>query len=875
MDAARWDRIQEVFHRAASLDGDARRALLETACDTDLELRAEVEALLAEDARTSSILDGGVVRAAGRVLAGGAPQTVGPYRITSLLGEGGMGVVYRAERADLGRAVAVKFLPNAWLSPARRERFAAEQRFLARLDHPSIARLYDADVLADGTPWFAMELVEGEPLTEHCAQHDSSAEERLQLFRAACEAVRYAHDRGIIHRDLKPAHVMVKADGSVRLLDFGIARQLETLDTASQRTQTGLRLITPAYAAPEQIRGGSASTVTDVYSLGVILYEVLAGRRPFELSDLTSDEAARRIAETEPEKPSQAAQCPASASARPARASRQSWADLDVICLTAMQKDPQRRYPSVDALIRDIDHFLRLEPLDAHPDTIAYRLRKNLRRNRRLLASSVATFVVVGGLAFALGRAGGLRPLRALAPSMPRTKTVAVVPFRNAGSDQGLDFLRLALPDEIATALSSSRSLVVRPFESTSKYTGADLDLKKVGGEMAVDAIVTGHFSSGAEGLRVVLELVDVGANRLLWKDAFQVPAPSLLAMKQHIVTASRGGLSAALGVASPLSQSISHPRNEEAYDLYLRSAALRYDPGPNAKGLAMMERAVTLDPDYAPAWLALARRYYVEARYGDGGKELMERYVTATERALALDPEYITAAARLTAYYTENGELTKSHQVCKDLIRRRPDNPDAHFWLSYVLRYAGLLDESARECETALSLDPHNFGWRSCFYVSLARGDPEGAIAYLNLDAGSEYSKALSIHALVWQGKEQQALQMGRPQMPRWKSFDLLLACLERRPAAEIAAFARKIRVEEDPELNYLSADHLAYCGQTTAALEMLRSAVQGGYCAVPAMDSDRLLASLRSAPEFAAIRALGLACQSRFLVERGGQPP
>jgi serine/threonine protein kinase/TolB-like protein len=874
MDAARWDRIQEVFHGAASLEGDARRAFLKTSCDTDSELCAEVEALLAEDARTSSVLDGGVARAAGRVLAGGTPQTVGPYRITSPLGEGGMGVVYRAERADLGRAVAVKFLPDAWLSPARRERFAAEQRILARLDHPCIARLYDADVLADGTPWFAMELVEGEPITEHCAQHDSSVEERLQLFRAACEAVRYAHDRGVIHRDLKPAHVMVKADGSVRLLDFGIARQLDALDPASQRTRTGLRLITPAYAAPEQIRGGCASAAADVYSLGVILYELLAGRRPFELADLTSDEAVRRIAETEPEKPSQAAQRPASASARPARAGRQSWVDLDVICLTAMQKDPQRRYPTVDALIRDIDHFLRLEPLDARPDTLTYRLGKNLRRNRRLLASSFATFVAVGGLAFTVGRTASVRPLGAPAPPIPRARTVAVVPFQNVGPDRGMDFLRLALPDEVATALSSSRSLVVRPFETTSKYTG-DLDVKKAGGEMAVDAVVTGHFSNGAEGLRVVLDLVDVGANRLLWQNTFQVPSSSLLAMKQQIVAASRGGLSSALGVTSPPAQSISHPRNEEAYDLYLRSAGLRYDPGPNAKGLAMMERAVTLDPEYAPAWLALARRYYVEARYGDGHEDLMERYVTATERALALDPEYITAGARLTAYYTEKGELAKSYQVCRDLIRRRPDNADAHFWLSYVLRYAGLLDESARECETALSLDPHNFGWRSCFYVSLARGDPKGAMAYLDLDAGSEYSKALSMHVLVWQGMEERALQIGRPHMPRWKSFDLLLACLERRPATEIAALARKVRVEEDPELNYLSAGHLAYCGQTTAALEMLQSAVQGGYCSFPAMDSDRLLASLRSAPEFPAIRALGAACQSRFLVERSGQAP
>ena len=293
-----------------------------------------------------------------------------------------MGVVYLAERDDLQSRVAIKVLPDAWLSPARRASFVREQRTLARLDHPSIARIYDADTLDDGTPWFAMEYVEGAPLTDHCAGQDCSLEERLRLFRAACEAVRYAHESGFIHRDLKPAHVLVKADGSVRLLDFGIAKQIEALDATAERTQTGLRHITPAYAAPEQIRGERGSTASDVYSLGVILYELLAGRIPFDLSNLTAGEAATRLVETEPEKPSQVVQRAAGASAL-ARAAGSSWADLDVICLTAMQLEPQRRYASVDALIRDIDHFLRSEPLDARRDTLGHRLRRYLRRKRR------------------------------------------------------------------------------------------------------------------------------------------------------------------------------------------------------------------------------------------------------------------------------------------------------------------------------------------------------------------------------------------------------------------------------------------------------------------------------------------------------------
>jgi serine/threonine-protein kinase len=299
-----------------------------------------------------------------------------------MLGEGGMGVVYLAERDDLGNMVAIKILRDAWLSPARRERFLAEQRMLAQLNHPSIARLYDANTLPDGTPWFAMEYVEGVPLTRYCEQLGSSIKQRLILFREVCTAVQHAHLHAVIHRDLKPSNVLVRPDGSVRLLDFGIAKQLDRFDAPADRTRTGLRLMTPAYAAPEQIRGDRVGIYTDVYSLGVVLYELLAGKLPFDLADRTPGEAERMILEQEPEKPS-------------------AIPDLDVLCLTAMHKDPERRYSSVEALIRDIDHYLRSEPLEAQRDTLRYRARKFIGRNRRAVtAAAVALTLVIGLVAF-------------------------------------------------------------------------------------------------------------------------------------------------------------------------------------------------------------------------------------------------------------------------------------------------------------------------------------------------------------------------------------------------------------------------------------------------------------------------------------------
>jgi eukaryotic-like serine/threonine-protein kinase len=399
MDHNRWERIQSLFHQTADLPPAEQDAFLQAACAHDSALIHEVSAMLKEDARPASLLERGIAGVAHALLNDPDPaqfprQQFGPYHLIRLLGEGGMGLVYLAERTDLGSLVAIKILRDAWLSPARRERFASEQRTLAQLNHASIARLYDADALPDGTPWFAMEYVEGVPLTEYSKLHASPLDTRIHLFRAVCEAVQYAHSQAVIHRDLKPSNILVKQDGSIRLLDFGIAKQLESLDTPVNQTMTGLRLMTPAYAAPEQIRGDRVGIHTDVYSLGVILFELLTGQLPFDLSNLTPAEAASIVAEHEPGKPSSILKT-GNPPPDVASLNKSAWSELDVLCLTAMHKDPARRYRSVEALIRDIDHYLRAEPLEARPDTFSYRVGKFVQRHQRMVVTSVAAIVLV------------------------------------------------------------------------------------------------------------------------------------------------------------------------------------------------------------------------------------------------------------------------------------------------------------------------------------------------------------------------------------------------------------------------------------------------------------------------------------------------
>src|ERR1700733_11375318 len=398
MDSSRWQKVQSLFHQAADLPESDRRGFLKTECAGDPALINEVLMLLQEDSRGGSLLDRDIARVAHDVLHDPAAELppfkeFGPYRIVKMLGQGGMGVVYLAEREDLGSQVAIKILRDAWLSPARRARFAAEQRTLAQLNHPSIARLYDADTSPDGTPFFVMEYVEGVPLTNYCQQHRCPVAERLRLFREVCEAVLYAHQHAVIHRDLKPSNILVKPDGTVRLLDFGIAKQIESLGDSVDQTMTGLRLGTPGCAGPGQIRGEQVGIQADVYSLGVVLYELLAGRLPFDLSKLTPAQAERILTEQPAEKPSAKVQ-----DGNLADASRAAWSDLDVLCLTAMHKDVRQRYQSIEALIRDVDHYLRGEPLDAQPDSLRYIANKFVRRNWKPLSAPAAVLAMIVGL---------------------------------------------------------------------------------------------------------------------------------------------------------------------------------------------------------------------------------------------------------------------------------------------------------------------------------------------------------------------------------------------------------------------------------------------------------------------------------------------
>ena len=464
-------------------------------------------------------------------------------------------------------------------------------------------------------------------------------------------------------------------------------------------------------------------------------------------------------------------------------------------------------------------------------------------------------------------------------PDSSLVHSVAVLPFENAGSDKDADFLRLALPDEVANVLSYVPSLSIRPFATTSRYSGANLDLQQAGREMGVTSIVTGHYLRAGDQLEVTLEAVDVANNRSVWRDTISVAAADKIAMREQITSQVRQGLVPALGGSSAPWETGTRPQSEEAYDLYLRSIAVPHDVGPKQDAIAMLERAVGLDPGYAPAWAALGMRYYYDAIFGGGGEALLKRSDSAFERALALDPNLISAAGALITNQADRGNIGTAYAQASALVKRRSESASAHFVLGYVLRYAGLLDEAARECDAAMKLDRGNYQFRSCSWVFSRLGEPQRAMDFARLDPGSDWAARQTAFILIGQDKPAEARQsIQRMSHNPLMGHDLLQACLDPQQASQFEGSAQAVETAAlagvDAEPRYVFGTLLSYCGQKDAALRMLRSAIEHNYCAYQSLQSDPLLVKLRGTPEFSELVSEAEECQGRFLAQRERSP-
>jgi serine/threonine protein kinase len=412
-----WRQIEVIFHAAVDRAPDERAAFLDHAGAGDPELRQEVESLLAQEGlgtRLAAAVSDAAKSLATATSEDRVGQRIGPYRVTGIVGQGGMGAVYQAVRDDdqYRKQVAIKLVKRGLDTEFILSRFRHERQILASLEHPHIARLLDGGTTDDGLPYLVMEYIEGRPITDYGSANKLSLTERLKLFRLVCSAVQYAHQNLVVHRDLKPSNILVTPDGTPKLLDFGIAKLLnpDTSPEGMSQTQTALMMLTPDYASPEQVRGEPVTTATDVYSLGVVLYELLTGQRPHHFKSYSPVEIERVITQSEPERPSVAVSGirEQGSGVRDTtddgrrtrdRLARQLRGDLDNIVLMALRKEPERRYSSVEQLSEDIRRHLDGRPVIARKDTVGYRAGKFIQRHKLGLAAvALVILSLVGGI---------------------------------------------------------------------------------------------------------------------------------------------------------------------------------------------------------------------------------------------------------------------------------------------------------------------------------------------------------------------------------------------------------------------------------------------------------------------------------------------
>jgi serine/threonine protein kinase/tetratricopeptide (TPR) repeat protein len=700
---------------------DARRAALKHLCADDADLLSDAESLLAEAEilvrdrfdpleACAEKMGRAIPRHEGPVIG----QRIGSYVVIGEIGRGGMGTLYLAARADgyFEKQVAVKVLNWGDDSEELLRRFRAEHEVLARLDHPNIARLIDAGTTNDGLPYFIMEYVEGVAITRFVEINNASISRRLDLFLKVCDAVEAAHECSIVHRDLKSTNILVDRKGEPKLLDFGIAKVVGRERNSLEVTASGNKCLTPVSASPEQVQGEPITISTDIYALGIVLYEMLTGSRAHRfVQDTPSAEQLRDVVCKQlPVPPSQAVKD---------RSGRlQLQGDLDAIVLKALQKEPAHRYRSVVQFAEDIRSHLAGKSVRARENNKAYRLRSLFRRNRRVhLFAAAALFIAFVSAAFFLG--SGLHSKRSDAQnsnivSTPEgesfpAKSIAVLPFDTFNNDQASDYFSDGVQEAILTSLANVNDLKVISRASVANYRGKPRNEREIGRNLGVSYVLEGSVQKDGDRVRVNTHLIDARTLTEVWAQQYDRKFDDLLAVESDLAQAIASQLQAKLSPAEKAVMEIPPTTDMVAYDLYLRGRESFFQNNCE-NALDLLQQAIVRDPQFLLARFSLAQVELFLYRYNDHTPQRLSQAQEAVETALRLAPNLPQShlAKAQYSYYC----LRDYEQALRELKTLRSTGADAaQFYDLAALaeRRLGHWKDAVRDGEKAVELDPRN----------------------------------------------------------------------------------------------------------------------------------------------------------------------
>jgi serine/threonine protein kinase/TolB-like protein len=723
MTPERWQKVIELAEAASSVEHERRPAFLIEACSDDDDLRHEVESILASDEHASSFIEQPAVDLAGDVFAeaGSRPskgKQFGPYEILDLLGTGGMGEVYLALDTRLDRKVALKFLAaDLTNDPARVRRFQREARAASALNHPNIVTIYETGEL-DSTYFIATEYVDGYTLRKRIQTSPLELDTALDIARQVVNALSAAHQAGIVHRDIKPENIMVRTDGLVKVLDLGLAKLVEQQQPAPQNrlaaghsptdTEPGLIMGTPKYMSPEQVRGLKVDGRSDIFSLGVVLYEMVAGRVPFD-GDTTGDVIAALL------------------TAEPAPLSHghsRKLAHVQVILGRALSKTVEGRYQSAQELLNDFGTTGKRIDIEER-DSRRERLRDASALPRSVVAAAGA--IVARGAAHIIAMASQHKYVsvvitlallaaigfaeRKLAGGRKLIDSLAILPLANVGGDPNLEYLTEGITENLIDNLSRMPNLKVMSRASVLRYKDRDADPQAIGRDLHVRAVLIGRVVQQGTDLSITLELVDIADNSRLWGEQYNRRLSDVLAIQAEVSREVAVKLRSKITGEEQNRVTKQYTNNAEAYMRYLKG---RYYWGRRTKasieeGISYFQQAINLDPNFALAYAGLADSYHVLWVFSNASpRDNYQQVKAAVLKALEIDDTLAEAHASLGAVKVDDEwDFVAGENEYRRAIELNPKYTTAHQWYAEYLANMGRFDEALAEVEQAIEVDP------------------------------------------------------------------------------------------------------------------------------------------------------------------------